>query len=245
MTDADGHASGNHFGEPGKRLSRTSAFYRGWWGAIGVLLAIGLAFAVRDLASVFILVFIAAFLAVGLNPIVELLGRRGVKRSWAVLIVAVIVVGVLALIVAVLISVLQNQVTSFINDGPHLLHKLLEHKWIRNLNDKYHFITSLQEKLKDPNLSSELLKDVFSSGLGALQAALSTVVVFVLTLYFLAALPQLKRGMYSLAPASRRLTGRTTRRRDPAPHRPVRRRRGTCRPSRRNRHRSSFCSSWA
>jgi predicted PurR-regulated permease PerM len=135
---------------------------------------------------------------------VELLIRRGLKRGMAVLIVAIVGLALLALIIVELVSVLQNQVSSFIKDGPHLLHKLLQHAWIRHLNDKYHFITTLQRKLKDPKLSSEVLHDVFSTGLGALQAVVSTVVVLVLTIYFLAALPQLKHAMYSLAPQSRR-----------------------------------------
>jgi predicted PurR-regulated permease PerM len=191
-------------GEPGPALSRASAFYRGFWGAVGVLLAIAVALAVREVGSVLVLVLVAAFLAIGLNPIVELLIHRGLQRRWAVLIVALLTMSVLALIIIVLVSLLRNQVTSFIDDGPHLLRKLLEHKWIRHLNDKYHFITNLQERLKDPNLTSEVFKDVFSTGKDAIEAVGSIVVVFVLMLYFLAALPQIKRGMYSLAPAARR-----------------------------------------
>jgi predicted PurR-regulated permease PerM len=194
----------DRFGQPGPPLSRSSAFYRGLWGGVGLLAAIAGALALREVASVLLLVLVSAFLAVGLNPVVELLIRRGLKRGMAVLVVAVGGLAVLALIIVELVSVLQNQVSSFINDGPRLLRKLLEHDWIRHLNDKYHFITTLQRKLKDPKLSSEVLHDVFSTGLGALQAVLSTVVVLVLTLYFLAALPQLKRAMYSLAPESRR-----------------------------------------
>jgi predicted PurR-regulated permease PerM len=195
----------NRFGVPGPALSRASAFYRGLWGAMGVLLAIAIGLAVREISSVLVLVLVSAFLAVGLNPIVELLIRRwGFKRGWAVLIVAIVVLGIITLIVFVLVSVLRDQVTSFIDHAPDLLRGLLKHKWIRHLNDKYHFINTLQDKLKDPDLASEVLRDVFSTGLGALQAVLSTVVVFVLTLYFLAALPELKHGMYSLTPASRR-----------------------------------------
>jgi predicted PurR-regulated permease PerM len=191
-------------GIPGPPLSRSSAFYRGWWGAVGVLLALATALAVREVASVLVLVLVAAFLATGLNPIVELLTGRGLRRRWAVLVVALLTVGVVTLIGFVLVSLLRNQVTTFIDDGPRLLRKLLDHKWIRHLNDRYHFITKLQNKLKDPNLTSEVLQDVFSTGLGALQAIASTVVVFVLTLYFLAAMPEIKHAIYSLAPASRR-----------------------------------------
>ena len=103
-----------------------------------------------------------------------------------------------------LVSEFSDQVTSFIDDGPHLLDKLLKHAWIRHLNDKYHFITNLQDRLKDPDLSSDSCATSSVTASTRCRAALSVVVVVVLTLYFLAALPQLKRALYSLAPASRR-----------------------------------------
>ncbi len=152
------------------------------------------------------------FLAVGLNPIVELLIRTGLKRGLAVLVVALGALAIASLIVFVLVSVISNEVTSFFKDGPHLLDGLLKHAWIRNLNDKYHFITKLQDRLKNPDLSSQVLHNVFSEGITAVEGLLSTVVVIVLTLYFLAALPQLKRGLYTLgaglAPGPRRPAGR-------------------------------------
>jgi predicted PurR-regulated permease PerM len=194
-----------HFGVPGKPVSRLSAFYRGWWGGVGVLLAIAAALAVRELSSVLLLVVVSAFLAVGLNPIVELLMRSGLKRGLAVLAVALGALLIFALLIFVLVNEFSDQITSFFNRAPQLLDELLRHAWIRHLNEKYHFITTLKEKLRNPDLSSDLLHNVFSHGYGALQAALSAVVVVVLTLYFLAALPQLKRAMYSLAPASRRV----------------------------------------
>ena len=45
---------------------------------------------------------------------------------------------------------------------------------------------------------------MFNVGLTVLNAVVTTVVVIILTLYFLAALPTLKRALYSLAPATRR-----------------------------------------
>ena len=200
---SDGTAR-TRFGVPGPPLSRMSAFYRGWWGAVGVLLAVAAGFAIRELESVLLLVLVSAFLAVGLNPIVELLVRRGLKRGLAVLAVALVGLGAFALIIFTLVSAFSDQVSSFFKDGPHLLDRLEKVGWIRHLNDKYHFITNLRVKLKNPDLSSDLGRDIFSHGLGALQAVLSTVVVIVLTLYFLAALPELKKALYSLVPASRR-----------------------------------------
>jgi predicted PurR-regulated permease PerM len=153
---------------------------------------------------VLLLVLVAIFLAVGLNPMVELLIRRGWRRGWAVLVVAVVVLGVISTVVIAFVGVLRNQILSLVDDAPHLLQDLLKHKTIRHLDQKYHIIYDLETRLKDPNFAQKTFGGIFNAGLSVLHAVASTVVVFVLTLYFLAALPTLKRGVYSLAPASRR-----------------------------------------
>jgi len=194
----------NPYGEPGKPLSRTSALYRGFLGAIGVLLAVALGLAVREAASVLELVLIAAFLAVGFNPIVEVLIRRGVRRGWAVLAVAILVLGAVALVVYVILGVLRDQLIAFVDDAPHLLADLKKHKSIAQLDQHFHVISALQDKLKSPQVAEQTFDGIFNAGLSVFRAVVDVVVVFVLTLYFLSALPQLKRALYSLAPRSRR-----------------------------------------
>src|SRR3954451_4194804 len=80
-------------GLPGVPISRNAAFYRGFMTTLGALAAILFAFAVREAGSVLELILVAVFLAIGLNPIVELLIRRGWRRSWGVAAVAVVFLG--------------------------------------------------------------------------------------------------------------------------------------------------------
>ena len=192
------------YGTPGPPFSRESPFYKGFWATSGVILAFGVAIAARQAESAITLVLIATFLAIGLNPIVELLISRGWKRGWAVLLVALIVLAVVSVVVFVLVSLLRNQILSFIDDAPHLLNDLKKHKSIAKLDQKYHIISSLEAKIEDPNFAEKTFGGLFNVGLSVFEAVGETVVVFVLTLYFLSALPKLKRGVYSLAPASRR-----------------------------------------
>jgi predicted PurR-regulated permease PerM len=197
-------AKENELGRLGPPLSRRSAFYRGFFGTVGVLLALLLGIAVREAAESLELVLVAAFLALGLNPIVEYAIRRGVKRGWAVLAVAVLVIGVVTALVFVMGGLLRNQITTLIDDAPKLLDDLRRHKSIAHLDRRYHIISGIEDKLKSPDFPEKYLGGVFNVGLSLLHWLANTIIVYVLTLYFLAALPTIKRTLYSLAPASRR-----------------------------------------
>jgi predicted PurR-regulated permease PerM len=198
-TDAD-----NPYGRPGPPISRSSAFYKGFIGALGVAIAVALVFAFQDALEVLELVLVAVVLSIGLNPIVELAIRRGIKRGWAVLGVAVLVAGVLAAVVIIVGGVLRDQIVTLIDDAPKLLNDLRKNATIRHLDQKYHIISDLEQKLRNPNFLTDYFGGVFNVGLSVLRGVAGVVIVFILTLYFLAALPSVKRNLYSLAPASRR-----------------------------------------
>lgn len=192
------------YGRLGRPISRQSPFYRGFIGALGVLVAVAVGYAVREMSSVIVLVLIAGFLAVGLNPLVEFAIRRGIRRGWAVLAVALLIAAFLAGVVVVVGGVLRDQITTLINDAPKLLNDLRRHKTIAHLDAKYHIISSLEHKLKNPDFVTDTFGGVFNVGLSVLDGVVTTVLVIILTLYFLAGLPTLKRALYSLAPSSRR-----------------------------------------
>jgi predicted PurR-regulated permease PerM len=206
VTEADGIKAPEpaRYGVPGPPLSRQAPFYRGFFGALGVLGAVGVGYAVREAASVLTLVLISVFLAVGMNPLVDFGVRRGLRRAWAVLIIAVLFLGALTAFVIVVGGVLRTQVTSFIDNAPGLLEDLRRNRTIAHLDAKYHVIAALEKKIEDPDFATDTFSGVFQAGLAAINAVVGLVVVFVLTLYFLGNLPQLTRVAYSLTPASRR-----------------------------------------
>ena len=203
--DADEDPSEQHpFGAPGPPISRHSPFYRGFWTALGALTAILLALAVRELKSVIVLLLVAIFIAVGLNPIVEWMERKGLRRPWAVLIVTLGVLGLMALFIVALVPVLRDQINAIIDNSPGWLDSFRRNHTVRDLDGKYHIINKLTKKLEDPNLAQSAFGSLYSVGLAVLSALFNAFLLFVLTLYFLAALPQIKGSLYALAPASRR-----------------------------------------
>ena len=191
-------------GPPGPPVSRATPFLRGFLGGLGVLVAILIGVAVREAIDALVLVVIAAFLAVGLDPVVALLTKRGVPRGRSVAAVAIAMVTMLAAVVFVLAEALRSQVERLINDAPQLLEDLRRNRTIARLDAKYHVLGGLEHRLTSASLGRTAVGGVFNIGLSVINAITAVIVVFVLTLYFLAELPRIKRAIYSLAPASRR-----------------------------------------
>jgi predicted PurR-regulated permease PerM len=202
----DERASGedNPFGTPGPPISRHSPFYVGFYGALGALLAILLGLVFRRMESVLVIVLVSMFLAIGLNPLVEILMHRGLRRKWSVFVVSLGVLSALTLFVVALVPVLRDQITALIDNGPGYLDQLQHNNTVESLDRKYDVIDKAKEKLQDPTLAEQVFGSVFTVGLAVLNALLNAFLIFVLTLYFLSALPNIKRSVYSLFPASRR-----------------------------------------
>lgn len=204
VTDEEVDPEEHPFGAPGPPISRHSPFYKGFWTALGALVAFGLVLAIRHVQSVIVLILVSIFLAVGLNPLVEWFERRHIKRHWAVLIVTLGLLGLVALFIVSLVPVLRDQVNEIISNAPGWLDSLRKNETVKSLDEKYGVIDKVTQKLQDPSLATTAFGSIFSVGLAVLSALFNAFIVFVLTLYFLSALPKIKEAAYSLAPASRR-----------------------------------------
>ena len=145
-----------------------------------------------------------ALLAYWLFPPVEFLMRRGLRRSWSVLVVTLVVVLALTLFVLAIAPVIADQVAGLSRNAPGWFDSLQHNKTVEQLDQKYDLVA----KVKDYVLGGNLAKNAFGGVLGVGLAILSTLanafVVLVMTLYFLATLPSVKGGLYRLAPASSR-----------------------------------------
>ena len=202
--DEPDHDSPDPFGAPGAPVSRHSPFYVGFFGGLGFLIALVLGLAIREVQGALVLVVVSMFLAIGLNPLVEWFMHRGLPRPWSVSVVALCVLGVVSLFLVTLVPVLRDQITSLIDAIPGWLDDLQKNKTVQDLDQKYDLIDTAKSKVQSGDFAQTAFGSVFSVGLAVLSALFNAFLIFVLTLYFLAALPTLKRSAYSLAPASRR-----------------------------------------
>ncbi len=191
-------------GVQGPPFERRNPFFIGFVGALGALLAWFLFQAVVSIGSVLLLVVVSLFLAAGLNPAVESLQRRGLRRSWAVGAVIVAALGAVALFVVAIVPVITDQVTALTDNVPGWLDQLQGNRKIQEFDEQYEVIAKIEDYVAKGDFVSGLFGGVLGFGLKVLSALFNAFIIVVLTLYFLASLDTTKHAFYTLAPASRR-----------------------------------------
>lgn len=188
-----------------------NAFRLGLFGGLGVLVAIGIGTAVGTLATIITYVGAAIFLALGLDPAVSWLERHRFPRWLAILTVLSAVLAVFTGLVFAVIPVIVEQTANLINGLSPL---------IATLNDQdNNWVVAVQESLPDyidlqgiiagalefvKNNLTSIGGGVLQVGLGIASGAFGLIIVLILTLYFVASLNSMKRGLYQLVPASKR-----------------------------------------
>jgi predicted PurR-regulated permease PerM len=199
---AEAEKSGG-LGTPGQPVNRRSPFMIGMMAAFGVAVAYGLIELVIRARSVLIIVGVAMFIAAGLDPIVGWLVRHRMPRWGAVLTVIGCALAIAAAFLAAAIPPLASEATALAHQIPHYMHSLQDtNSQLGKLNARFH-LQQRASKLVSSGGSS-LIGGVLGAGELVLSAASAVVAVMVLSIYFLAGLPQIKIFAYRLVPHSRR-----------------------------------------
>ena len=196
------------FGPSGTPFNRQSPFYVGFVGAVGVLTAYAVVQAVGRLGTVITLLVISFFLTLSLNPLVEALTRRNLRRGWAVTIVFLGVLAVFTLVGWVVIPPVVEQGSELTTNAPRMFDNLLANPWVQDVDHRYHLVQHIQEEVNkrvaDGNLWAGVFGGVLDAGKLIATGVFSALTVLVLTLYFLASFPAVKQAAYAVVPASRR-----------------------------------------
>jgi len=193
------------FGRPGRPMSARSPFRIAFTATFGVAVAYGLVQAVLGVRSVLILLLIAAFLAIGLNPSVEAMERRGIRRSFAVTVVLLSVVLFFVAFGLAVVPPIIAQVQQFLASAPGYLAQLQGNPRIAELDARFQLLQRARETLAAPEqVAPRLFGGVLGVGKVVFSAFFSTLTVLILSLYFLSNLPSIKSSAYRLVPRSRR-----------------------------------------
>ena len=196
------------FGTAGKPVNTSHPFYFGFMVTIGALLALTMLQALASASAVFILIIISIFLAAGLNPAVMFFQNRGLNRGVSVGAVMASVLLFVAAFIAIAVPPLIDQGNQLLDNAPALIKDLNNNAFINDLNNKYGVIDSLQTKIdsliKDGQFAITAFGGVIGVGKAVVSGLVSTITILVLTLYFLASLPQVINIGLRFVPATRR-----------------------------------------
>ena len=190
-------------GAPGRRFNRRSPFYIGLTASAGVAVTYGAVRILGSLSSVLVLIGVAFFLALGLEPAVSWFVNRKLPRWAATTLVFVVFLAMMGAFLAAAIPPLAQQASELIKQAPHYIQQAQDHSSaIGRLNDRLH----LQQRITDTINGSggSVVNDVVSAGSAVFDAVADSLIVIVLTVYFLVDMPRIRTNLYRLVPHTRR-----------------------------------------
>ncbi|TXN29748.1 AI-2E family transporter [Lacisediminihabitans profunda] len=186
-----------------------NAFRVGLLGGLGVIVAIGIGSAVTTLSTILTYIGAALFLALGIDPAVSWLEKHRFPRWLAILTVLLGIIAVFVGLVFAVVPVIADQVSNLLSNLPDFIKTVTESTWITDTQKTLPSWINLNEILTNAgtwlkNNVATIGGGILSVGIGIFSGAAGFVIILILTLYFVASLSNMKRGLYRLVPASKR-----------------------------------------
>jgi len=186
------------------RIDRPFVF--GFLVTLGGLAAIVLGLAITSLSTVLIYIALALFAALGLDPAVRFLERRGLSRAISVVIVIFALIVVVGLILWMIVPIVIDQITIFVRSVPGMIQDFTRTDLYATLEAQFgdqfqQIVADVQKFLVDPGNIAAISGGALKVGTGIATGISGAIVVLVLTLYFVATLPTMKTSLLRLAPA--------------------------------------------
>ncbi|MGN8553231.1 UNVERIFIED_CONTAM: AI-2E family transporter [Microbacterium sp. SLM126] len=180
---------------------------------LGGLVALLLGIALTNISTILVYIGLAAFAALGLDPVIKWLGKHGVKRGWAIAIIfltgAIIAAGLLWLVVPTLIQ----QIGQFITGIPATIANFEKsdfYSWLEGIfgTGLTTLVDEIEKFITTPSNIAAISGGLLKVGAGIATAISGGLIIVVLTLYFVASLPGIKDSMMQFAPARKRVSVR-------------------------------------
>lgn len=186
-------------------------FQLGFTVTLGVLVALLFGDIVGQLSTIIMYVVAALFVALGLDPVVRWLERKGLKRGLGIGVVFGGFVVLIAALLAIVIPMIANQISLLVKSAPALFRDVTTQQWFMDLNENFGrfvdfdgLLTMGQDLVSKPENWAQVAGGVWQAGIGIANGLTAGLIVLILTLYFLASLRTIKRAFYSLVPRTGR-----------------------------------------
>lgn len=167
-----------------------------WLGWVTVYLGTGM---IRSLRSLLIVILIALFLSFAIEPAVNRLERRGVRRGVGVWIVYTLMLLGIAGFSAAIGTALATQIRDFIDDAPRLIEDAEE--WLQENIDEEIDLGELQQEFVEDGRAADLATtfadDIVNLSTTLLNIVFQAFTVALFTFYLVAEGPKLRRTVCS------------------------------------------------
>lgn len=185
------------------RFDRRAPFLVGLTASAGVAVTYLFLVLLSRVSAILVLVGLAFFLALGLEPAVAWLMRKRLARPVAVTVVFICAFVVVGGFLVLAIPPLVDQTEQFIRQAPDFLHQLQDRSsLVGRINNQFH----IQQRLTDMvnGAAGSVISNLVSAGTAVISAVADFFIVTILTIYFLADLPRIRETLYHFVPRSRR-----------------------------------------
>jgi predicted PurR-regulated permease PerM len=186
-----------------------NAFRFGLIGTLGVGLGLLILMSIVTLSTILTYIGAALFIALGIEPLIAFLERRKFPRWAALVTVLVIIIGAFTGLIWAIVPIAVGQATQLVQGIVSWVEKGDAQRWFdqlahqfptiinqQNINNVVHWLQS--------NVGN-ITNGIVQTGLGIVSGIFGVIVVIILTIYFTASLPNIKRASYLLVPASKRM----------------------------------------
>ena len=125
-----------------------------------------------------------------LNPIVDFLERKNVKRIYSILLLYIVIIGLITISIVSVIPLLREQITSLVDNFPRYVHivedqikQLIGSQFFNQVQQTMNInLTDLASKLSDQ--ATTILNSTFT-GVGTFIGAVTEVVISIVTVPFI------------------------------------------------------------
>ena len=200
------------FAQPGANTTNPALLSHpiktGFMLTVGVGLALGVFLVVSSNVQLLVWILAALFITLGLDPLVSKIQSWGAPRGVGVVAAVALLIGIVTIFVSALVPVIVEQTTEFIQILPTVVSDVIESDAFQAVDEEFDvasvLTTEVNKFVSDASNITNLLGGILGVGTAIFNVGFSILVVVVLTLYFLATLPTIKKWLYRLAPRSRR-----------------------------------------
>ncbi len=199
---------GARFGRPGPRISAQHPMYVGFMGTVGVGVALLVYWIGSNITQLLLWIVTALFIALGLDPVVRWLEGKNVPRPAGILVSVAILALAVTGFFATVIPTIVAQVTQIVQEAPQWIQEFIDSDFFRTVDSQFgvrdRITQELEKFVNNPEAMSGIFGGVLGFGSTVANGLFGALIVLVLSLYFLSAMPSMKKWGYRLAPRSRR-----------------------------------------